>query len=130
MAFKDPERRKTYVKEYGRRHFQQRKATRPFHNALLAYRSRAVKNNFPVDVDEEYLKSIWTGHCAISNLPIRFDISSWDDLHAELDKINPSLGYTKGNVAWVSRKYNRMKSDSSIEDLQLIAQYLKKQYGT
>ncbi|NDB81391.1 MAG: hypothetical protein EB127_01390, partial [Alphaproteobacteria bacterium] len=37
--------------------------------------------------------------------------------NASIDKINPSLGYTKGNIQFVCNVANMMKSDMSIEDL-------------
>jgi hypothetical protein len=43
-----------------------------------------------------------------------------------LDKIIPSLGYVKGNVAVISWKANVMKSNLSIDMLESILSYIKK----
>ncbi len=43
-----------------------------------------------------------------------------------LDKIEPSLGYVKGNVMWMSQRANSMKQDSSTEELKSFAKWIKK----
>lgn len=42
-----------------------------------------------------------------------------------LDKIIPKLGYVKGNVWVVSNKANRIKSNATIEELELLVKNLK-----
>ena len=46
-----------------------------------------------------------------------------------LDRIDSSKGYIKGNVKVISMRANRLKQDSSIEELQNIISYMKGQYG-
>lgn len=43
---------------------------------------------------------------------------------ASLDKINPKLGYVKGNVQVISKLANVMKQDSSKEELRLFAEWV------
>ena len=45
---------------------------------------------------------------------------------ASLDRIDNSKGYVPGNVAVISRKANRVKSDASIDILEAIIAYMKK----
>ena len=47
------------------------------------------------------------------------------DNSPSLDKIIPELGYTKGNVWIISNKANRMKSNATIEELELLVRNLK-----
>jgi hypothetical protein len=42
-----------------------------------------------------------------------------------LDKIIPGLGYVPGNVAVISHRANRLKSDGNIEELELLLVWLK-----
>lgn len=44
---------------------------------------------------------------------------------AELDRLIPAKGYIKGNVRWISRRANRIKSDASVEELEKIIAYMK-----
>lgn len=76
----------------------------------------------------EFLKGIWDGKCAISGMKIKF-YSSDDALRhedaAELDKFDPQKGYNKGNVSWVSRKYNGKKQNSTINELEILLEWMK-----
>ncbi len=42
-----------------------------------------------------------------------------------LDRINPVLGYIKGNIRVISVRANRLKQDSTIEELERIIMYMK-----
>lgn len=42
-----------------------------------------------------------------------------------IDKIIPNLGYVKGNVWVISAKANRMKSNATVEELELLVKNLK-----
>lgn len=77
-------------------------------------RQRATKFNKPMDVDFEYLYELLDFKCAISKLPINMVKGSLDV--ASLDCIVPALGYTKGNVQWLSWRVNRAKGEQSQED--------------
>lgn len=79
----------------------------------------------PYDLDQEYLESIWTGECPVSGVKLDKEAERADGGAAELDRINPALGYTKGNVAFLSRKMNRVKSDVSIEELENLLRWMK-----
>ena len=37
------------------------------------------------------------------------------DNSPSLDRIDPNIGYVKGNVHWISNRVNRMKSDQTLE---------------
>ena len=51
------------------------------------------------------------GKCAITQEPLRFGAITKDKRTASLDRINSEHGYIKGNVWWVHRDINKMKSD-------------------
>lgn len=46
-----------------------------------------------------------------------------------LDKIDPTKGYTKGNIQVISRKANTMKNDATIDDLKNFARWVRETYG-
>jgi hypothetical protein len=75
---------------------------------LFQYRHDAKKKNRDWLVSPEYLWNKWleqNGRCAYTGI----------DLHhgenASLDRVDSSLGYIEGNVQWVHRNINRMKSN-------------------
>ena len=108
---------------------------------MKAYRESLKKNNYlkffiqnkkklviragiDWDLDEEYLKSLFTGVCPVFNCQIHLG-GAKDEYKAELDRLVPSLGYVKGNVRWISRRANRIKSDASIEEIKAILKYME-----
>lgn len=103
-------------------------AKNPFHYAFKRLRLRAKQGNYPFDLDQDFLESIWTGRCAIFNteLCLPYSTTSTDHNKATIDKINPTLGYVRGNIQWVSNKANLIKSFGTREEHQLIVDYMKK----
>lgn len=80
---------------------------------LSQYRRDAATKNRVWDVAPEYLWGVWEdqdGRCAYTG---------WDLTHgvdASLDRIDSRDGYVVGNVQWVHRNINRMKSDFSEDE--------------
>ena len=70
------------------------------------------------DISMEYLDKLWRnqcGKCALSGLPIKFGrkITDRKEFTASLDRINNDKIYMEGNVQWVHKDINRMKSKYS-----------------
>lgn len=84
-------------------------------------RNNAKTRGLPLEVTHEYIESLFTGFCALSNVPL----SSIDK--ASLDRIDSSLGYIEGNLQWVHKDVNKMKNDFNqdhfIEFCKLIAKH-------
>ncbi|QGH79428.1 hypothetical protein SEA_LIMPID_101 [Streptomyces phage Limpid] len=60
------------------------------------------------DLTPEYLWSEWekqNGKCIYTGMQLTHGVD------ASLDRIDSSIGYVEGNVQWVHRDINRMKSD-------------------
>lgn len=81
------------------------------------YKNNAIRRNIEFSVTIEYLDYLYLSQdkkCALSKLDICFG-SSKQHSTASLDRINSSKGYIEGNVQWVHKNINRMKSDFSEE---------------
>lgn len=50
----------------------------------------------------------------------------WHQNSPSLDRVIPSRGYTKNNIAVISHRANRIKSDGTIEELVKIIKYIRK----
>jgi len=97
----------------------------PFKYLNNLKKSYCKKNNIPYDLDEEFLSGIWTGVCPVFNVAlVMFDKKS-DNSYA-LDRLDPSKGYVKENVLFISARANRIKYDATIEELEKIVLYMKK----
>lgn len=51
--------------------------------------------------------------------------SSNRNFSPSLDRRVPSLGYTRGNVAWMSLEANRIKDNASAETLSKLLNYVQ-----
>jgi hypothetical protein len=89
-------------------------------------RRTAKEKNLPFNIDLEYLRSIKVDRC-----PIFGTLFEWDRLGEgyntaavpSLDKFYPELGYVKGNVAFISQKANRIKSDATEKEMYMVADW-------
>jgi hypothetical protein len=92
-----------------------------------AYRARQGK--IPFNLTFEYLMSITTNECPILKTPFK-----WKQLKSgkgnapndspALDKIIPELGYVQGNVAFISRRANKMKDNGTMQEHYAIADWI------
>lgn len=106
------------------RYAYHRKAN-PFKHKATRVKNRASSLGVPYDLDEEYLESIWTGTCPVLKTPISISGDRSDEYTAELDRFDPSKGYTKGNVVFLSRKANRIKNNSDVEILENLLKWMR-----
>ena len=86
--------------------------------------SYCKKRDIPFELDAEYLESIWTDYCPISG--VKFERGNKLSPNCpNLDRIINKEGYVKGNVHYISAKMNRIKDNSTIEELESLVEYLK-----
>ena len=81
----------------------------------------AEKKNYEFNLDVEYLWKLFeeqNGKCALSgvNIILVRNYTSSVVQTASLDRIDSSKGYIKGNVQWLHKIVNRMKSDFTQEN--------------
>ena len=108
-------------REYRKRYLDKHPLYTTLHNA----RARSKKLNLPkCDLTLKYLEQLpFPEVCPV--LGITIDTSS-RETSLSLDRIKSELGYVQGNVQFISMKANRMKQETSIEEFELLLNYLKK----
>lgn len=99
-----------------------------YHNA----KQRARQKNIPFDLTYEYLMSITTDECPVFKTPFIWGINRKGKGNApnnspSLDKIRPNRGYVMGNVAFISRRANKMKDDGTMREHYAIADWIWEQ---
>ena len=95
-------------------------------------RCRADKYGYPYNLDNEYVIGLWEeskGKCSISGVELVLEKSDEFKIHPDapsLDKIEPKLGYVKGNVRLVSWHMNVALSEFGLDRFEsLIAAYVE-----
>jgi len=100
-----------------------------FRNRLAAIKSKAIKNNLKFNLTLDHIKDIFPLDSKCPALGIKFKMSTTgfaERTSASLDRIIPKLGYTKGNVIWVSMIANRIMSDANADEVVKVAMFFKK----
>lgn len=88
-------------------------------------KERAKKTGIPFDLDKSDI--VIPKSCPVLGIPISIGRGRHTDNSPTLDRLIPSLGYVRGNVAVVSYRANRIKNDATPEELQAVATWTKEQ---
>ena len=91
---------------------------------IKRYTSRIKNIKFDISENDLILPDI----CPVLGIPLQI----WEgngprDNSPSIDRIDPKKGYIKGNVCIISMKANRIKNDATVEELEKVLQWLKKQ---
>ena len=98
----------------------------PFKYSLNKARSRSKEKGQETDLTLEYLKQLLekqNGLCAYTSIVLELPRSSQDEdikkspTKLSLDRIDPNIGYIKGNVEFVCYCVNVMKNDFSKDEM-------------
>ena len=65
--------------------------------------------------------------CPVLGIPLVVGTGEKTDNSPSLDRVIPSMGYVKGNVQVISDKANTLKSHGSLEELEKVVAYLKRE---
>jgi hypothetical protein len=65
-------------------------------------------------------------YCPILGLKLAQSEGKTSGCSPSLDKIVPSKGYVKGNIQIISWKANSLKKDATLEELEKISDYIRK----
>lgn len=94
---------------------------------------RAKKKGLEYNIDTQYLISIWPKDniCPILGYTMRPSQTGkhgQDKYSPSLDRINPRIGYIKGNCEWVCSLANSMMNHAEEKDLLRFAKWINKRY--
>lgn len=102
----------------------------PLKAHLNAIRCRAKTNNLPFNLTEEDLTI--PEMCPVLNIPINqswgvADVEDNKDNCPSVDRVIPALGYVKYNVRIISARANRIKTDSTPQEISLVYKYTQRE---
>jgi len=100
----------------------------PMRARIGGIRSRAKRKGLEFDLTEKFLIELSerTLICPLTDIPLRYDNQNrLADDHAELDRKDNTKGYIKDNVWFISKRANRIKTDSTPDEMIQVAQRLK-----
>ena len=65
--------------------------------------------------------------CPMLKIPMFVGEGKSTDNSPTLDRIDNTNGYIKGNVQWLSRKANQMKSNANFKEVEMLYNFMKEQ---
>ena len=93
--------------------------------ALSGWRVRAMALGVPFDLDESVFPS--PDECPACGVTLERGPED-RDTSPSLDRIISDLGYTKGNVVWLCNRCNRIKTNATVAELYMVADWLWDRY--
>ncbi len=91
---------------------------------LVSARQRAKRKKIPCTLTLADIPV--PTHCPVLGLRLEFGVGHHCDASPSLDRIRADEGYVPGNIAIVSWRANRLKSDATIAELEAVVAYMKK----
>jgi hypothetical protein len=98
----------------------------PFYRKVIRKKTQCKREGLDFDLTEDHLESIWTGVCPILEVPLDIRASRSESYAPHIDRIDPSKGYVKGNVQWLSARANRLKNNMTRDELERLYKWLNK----
>lgn len=119
----DPEKRAA-VNEYAKKAAAKYRIESPDRMTLSHAKARAKRLGleFSIDISDVVIPT----HCPVLGIPIGKQNGVANDNSAELDRVDNSKGYVKGNVMVISRRANRIKNDATVLELMMMADFYQK----
>jgi len=94
---------------------------------LRKVKYRAKKNKTSFNLDFEYTKSIACDFCPVFETKILWGadrkLGSYDS--PSIDRINPNLGYEKGNVQILSHRANLLKNNATVDEIRTLLKFME-----
>ena len=93
---------------------------------ITRLRASAKKRGITFNLVESDLDEVgFPINCPIFGVPMRFHRGKPENNSYSIDRIDSSLGYEPGNIVIISYRANKLKSDATVRELQLIADFYK-----
>jgi hypothetical protein len=86
-------------------------------------RGRSEKLNLPFDLERSDI--IIPEQCPVLGIDLFISPDSIGDNSPTIDRLDPSKGYVKENITVISARANRIKNDSTLEELEKIYNWVK-----
>lgn len=104
-----------YKREYRKKHWD--------HALYRGAFQRAKKLNIALEITRKDI--IVPKYCPVLGIELKQALGRMNDASPTLDRLNPNLGYIKGNICVMSNRANRIKSDGTIEEHKKIVTFLE-----
>ncbi|MGH8236128.1 MAG: hypothetical protein ACREXP_03795 [Steroidobacteraceae bacterium] len=88
---------------------------------VLAARSRAKQRGLDCDLTKEWLNSVWTGRCALTDIPFEMERKQHGPFSPSVDRIDNAQGYLQSNCRFILFGLNAAKGTGTDADVIRLA---------
>jgi hypothetical protein len=99
-------------------------ANQPEALLVRSARSRAKLRGVSCTITKEHIRI--PDVCPVLGIPLVKASGNASDISPTIDRVIPALGYVPGNVRVISYRANRLKCDSTLEEMELVLADLRK----
>ena len=122
-------RAKRWYKDNKERADHQEKARKKTNWSLytvIRLKAKAKQKQLPFDLTEADIQQ--PQYCPVLGLELVYRPNGYLRCPemATIDRMDPKLGYVKGNVHTISSKANRLKNNATLEEMEAIMDYMKR----
>lgn len=96
----------------------------PRRTMIANAKARAKKARVPFDIVREDI--VIPATCPILGIPLKIAAGTPTDNSPSLDRLLPSEGYVRGNVAVISFRANAIKNSATSDELRAVANWLNR----
>lgn len=112
-----------YRKSGGR---ERTKAYRRGHVAkYLIYAAKTRSKQYGLEFELSESDIVVPKVCPVLGIPLQLGVRQAQAGSPTLDRIDPRLGYVRGNVNVISYRANTLKSDATVAELEAVLRYMK-----
>lgn len=98
---------------------------KPLMMSFYGARCRSKKYGVPFSITYDDLPPV-PEFCPVLGIPITCNTGKRSDNSPSIDRIDNSLGYCPGNVQVISFRANKLKNDSTVEELERVVAFMKR----
>lgn len=95
----------------------------PVAYALWRVKTRAKQNDIPFDLTHDDI--VIPEKCPVLGIRLEIGEGHAKDGSPSIDRLNPNLGYVRGNIRVISHKANTIKSNATLHELRSVVQYME-----
>lgn len=110
-------------KEYSRYHYNKWFRNNAEARLFSAARGRAKRQGIPFTITIEDI--IIPDKCPVLGIPLYRENGKFKYNTPSIDRFVPSMGYVPGNICVISWRANWLKNDGTVEELELVAQWMR-----
>ena len=92
---------------------------------MWSCKARCRRNNIYFDLTLDDMVEMWTDTCPVLGIRFVLDNPAIRDTSPTLDRLDPNAGYTRENCNIISARANRIKNDSTAEELLAILNWIE-----